>query len=105
MSDFDTLFAADQLPSLYAAFGKDATVKRGAAAAVPVRIIVDRGQESIGEHGRVYGLIDTVSFQVAEWEPVPGDVVSWTDHLGSHTKTVEASLSNDGLEAKVVVHG
>lgn len=105
MSDFDTLFAADQLPSLYASFGVDATVQRDGDAPVPVRIIVDRGQENVGEQGRVYGLMDVVSFQSAEWVPLRGDTIAWTDRLGAHSKRVETVIGDDGLESKAVLHG
>ena len=37
MNDFDAMFASAHLPTLYATFGRDATVTRGAAAAVPTK--------------------------------------------------------------------
>lgn len=103
---FDDDFAAAVLPDLYAEFGVDATVQRGIAEPVPgVRLIVDRGQERIGDFGSVVGRIDSISFMCSQWTPVQGDVVRWTDRLGAHEKTIESVISNDGFEAKVVLHG
>lgn len=102
---FDDDFAADALPALYAQFGTDATVSRGGAAPVAVRVIIDRGQESVGEHGRVYGVMDVAAFQCLQWTPEPGDVLTWSDRFGTHTKTVESVPLDDGLEARAVLHG
>lgn len=102
---FDDDFAADALPALYAQFGTAATVRRGDAEPVPVLAIIDRGQESVGEHGRVYGVMDVATFQVAQWTPQPGDVLTWTDRLGTHAKAVESVPFDDGLEARAVLHG
>lgn len=103
---FDDDFAAAVLPDLYEEFGVDATVQRGLDAPVPgVRIIVDRGQERVGDYGSVIGRIDSLGFMCSQWAPVQGDVVRWTDRFGSQEKTIESVISNDGFEAKAVLHG
>lgn len=103
---FDDDFAADSLPALYEEFGVDATVQRGLDAPVPgVRLIVDRGQERVGDFGSVIGRIDSVGFMCSQWTPVQGDVVRWTDRFGSHEKQIESLIFNDGLEARAVLHG
>lgn len=102
---FDDDFAADELPALYDAFGVDGTARRGADVATPVRIIVDRDQQRLGEYGTTIGVMDTVSFMRAQWEPQQGDVIEWTDRRGAHSKRVESKLRDDGLEAVVVLHG
>lgn len=103
--DFDDTFVAGALPTIYVTFGVDATVTRGIGPAVPVRIVVDRGQERVGEYGQVVARVDEVHARVAEWEFRQGDVVAWTDRLGSHSKAVESASLNDGLESTAVLHG
>ena len=103
---FDDAFAADALVDLYAEFGVDATVQRGAAAPAPARIVVNYGQEVYGEYGQVVGRVTEVRFQCAQWMPAQGDLVAWTDRFGSHSKPVEsAARGDDGLEAVAVLHG
>lgn len=102
---FDDLELLDMHADLFEEFGVDGTVKRGDADPVPVRLVIDRGVERIGEFGTVAGRVDTASFLVSEWEPAQGDVVAWTDRLGSHSKRVESLLENDGFVAKAVLHG
>lgn len=107
MTDFDSMFATDQLPDLYAEFGKDATMTRGAAAPVPVRVIIDRDSEQIGDFHQVVGRVDTVTCQAAQWKPQAGDILQWADSLGSHQKAVEGEpiVRTAGLEFVAVLHG
>lgn len=102
---FDDSFAAEELVGLYETFGIDGTVQRGASAEQPVRIVVDRGQARTGEHGQVIALVDVVRFMSAQWVPVQGDWVRWTDRLGNHNKQVDSVISDDGLEARAVLYG
>lgn len=103
---FDAAFAATALPALYARFGVDATVQRGGDPTVPVRVIVDYDQAVYGEYGHVVGRVTSVRFQVQQWSPQQGDLVAWTDHLGSHAKPIESSAAgDDGLEHVAVLHG
>lgn len=102
---FDDDFAADGLVDIYETFGVDAFVTRGADAAVPVRIVVDRNQEQLGEFNQVVARVDRVRCQVSEWTWQQGDALAWTDRLGSHSKRVEGQTDNDGLEAFGVLHG
>lgn len=101
---FDADFAAQVLPGLYIRAGVDAVITR-ASVPTPVRIVVDRDQQEVGEHGQVIGRVDRVRCQVAQWDFQRGDTVAWTDHLGSHSKQVERRLDNDGLESYGVLHG
>lgn len=102
---FDDDFAAADLVDIYEVTGIDATVTRGAAAPVPVRIVVDRNQERIGDAGQVIGRVDRVRCQVSQWTFDRGDHVAWIDRLGSHTKRVESEAENDGLESFGVLYG
>ncbi|HTL15549.1 MAG TPA: hypothetical protein VL251_10730 [Thermomonas sp.] len=91
--------------ALFATFGVDATVQRGAADPVPVRIIVNRGQERLGEYGQVVAHVTTLDMQVSEWVPEHGDEFTWTDRLGAQTHKVDKPLENDGFVAKAVLYG
>src|SRR5690606_41624810 len=102
---FDDDLASDALPAVYAQLGTDAAASRGGAEPVALRVISDRGQEDVGEHGRVYGVMDVAAFQCMLWTPEPGDVLTWADRFGTHTKTVESVPLDDGLEARAVLHG
>lgn len=102
---FDDDFAASSLPGIYDAVGTDATVLRAPAAAVPVRIIVDRNQARIGEYGQVVARVDRVRVMVSQWALREGDVLAWSDRLGAHSKAVESLDGNDGLESSGVLHG
>lgn len=103
--NFDAFFATAALPSIFAAMGVDATVQRGAAAPVPVRIVVTRNEARLGEYGQVVARVDTVDMQLSQWQPQQGDVVAWSDHLGSHSKALTAEIEDDGFVAKAVLHG
>lgn len=100
---FDDAFANDLLPVLYAKFGHAATVQRGTADPVPVTIIVDRGVASYGELEQIIGRNDQVKFMLAQWSPQKRDVVRWTDRYGDNVRTVAKLVSDDGLEAQVVI--
>ncbi len=102
---FDDTIVADMHDALFDAFGIYATVQRPPALPVPVRVVVDRGVERVGEFGTVVGRVDQVSFMVAEWQPRQGDLVEWVDRLGLHSKAVESLLENDGFVAMAVLHG
>jgi hypothetical protein len=102
---FDDDMLAQMHVDMFATFGVDATAQRGGDEAKPVRIVVDRGQERIGEFGQVVGRVDAVDFLVAQWRPERGDVVAWTDRLGAHSKRIDQAVSDDGFVARVVLHG
>lgn len=102
---FDDTFAASDLVDVYDTFGVAATVKRGTADPVPLRIVVDRNQARFGEMGQVIARIDRVRCQVSQWTFAQRDEVTWTDRLGTHTKRVETEEENDGLESFGVLHG
>ena len=91
--------------SLFETFGVDATVTRGVDAAAPVRIVVSRDQEVLGEHGQFMQRVTTVETLVEQWQPKNGDVFAWTDRLGNHSRKVDRPLENDGFVAKAVLHG
>lgn len=103
--NFDAFFATAAQPSIFAAMGVDATVQRGAAAPVPVRIVVTRNAARLGEYGQVVARVDTVDVMLTQWQPQQGDVVAWSDHLGSHSKALTAEIEDDGFVAKAVLHG
>lgn len=102
---FDDAFAADELPRLYAEFGVDGTVKRGSEDAVPVRVIVDYDVVATGDLGQLLSQFDQASFMLSQWRPEKGDLLTWTNRFGTQTKKVGKTVSDDGLEAKVVIHG
>lgn len=102
---FDDDVFAPMHAALFATFGVDADVVRGTDAAVPVRIIVNRGQERLGDYGQVVARVTTIEVQVSEWTPQQGDEFTWTDRLGTHTRRVDKPLDNDGFVAKAVLHG
>lgn len=86
---------------LFAAFGEDATVQRGAAAAMPTRVVLTRGVEKLGEYGQVVARVTTAMFRNREWEPRQGDVL--TSPAG--VQKVGSIESDDGFVTVVVLHG
>nr|WP_308006587.1 hypothetical protein [Xanthomonas albilineans] len=100
----DAIFA-DAAVDLFAEQGVPATVQRGGDAPVEVTIIVQRNQERLGNYGVAVSCVDTVAFLVAAWTPQSGDVVVWTDLLGTHTRKVDGLPANDGFVATAVLHG
>lgn len=104
MSFDDTVFAPMH-ETLFDTFGVDGTVQRGAAAAVPVRLIINRNQEVLGENGQYVQRVTVLEVQVSQWSPQEGDVFAWTDRLGNHSRKVDRKLEDDGFVAKVVLHG
>lgn len=103
--NFDAFFVAAAVPAMFASFGVDAQVTRGAAMPVPVRIVVVRNVARLGEYGQVVTRVDTVDMQLTQWQPQQGDVFAWTDQLGSHSKALTAEIEDDGFVAKAVLHG
>lgn len=99
----------DDLAAMYADVfadqGCDATVARGVAPAVPVRIVVRRGVNKYGEYSQVIGQVTTVAFLRSEWDPKQGDVVAWTDRLGSHSDSLTSEMDDNGFMSTVVLHG
>lgn len=91
--------------ALFDTFGVDATVTRGTDPAMPVRIIVNRDQAQLGEYGQVVATVTTVDTLSPVWVPEQGDVYSWTDRFGSHSRKVDKRLEDDGFVAKAVLHG
>lgn len=102
---FDEAFAADTLPMLYEQFGIDATVQRGEAAPVPVRVIIDYSVQQAGQGGQVLAEYDQASFMVAQWRPEKSDVLVYSNRFGPTTRRVGSIISDDGFEAKVVIRG
>lgn len=102
---FDDIELMDMHADLFEEFGVGATVLRGMALPVPVRVVIDRGVERIGEFGQVIGRVDVASFLVSQWQPQQGDVLAWTDRLGLHSKAVESLQEDDGFVARAVLHG
>lgn len=100
MSDADLAFA-DLHADLFEVFGQDGTVQRGSDAAVPVRVVIDRGVERYGTNGEVVATVTVVSFMVAQWIPSAGDVVA----VGAWSKKVDVLDSDDGYVAKAVMYG
>ncbi len=100
MSDADLAFA-DLHTDLFDVFGRDGTVQRGAAAAVPVRVVIDRGVERYGTNGEVVATVTVVSFMVAQWVPTQGDLVV----VDAWSKKVDVLDSDDGYVAKAVMYG
>lgn len=100
MSEFDDAMAAADL-DLFDAFGQDATVQRGAAAAVDVRVVLEDGVQVLGDYGQVVGTVTQASFINDQWEPQQGDVLA----LASGTRKVDKIVENDGLVTTVVLHG
>ena len=96
---------AEMFEAVFDEHGIAATVQRGAAAAQPVRIIVNRGVPRYGEYGQVVGTSTVVDMQLSQWQPQQGDVLAWTDRLGVHSKTISAEIDGDGMVAKAVLHG
>ena len=90
---------------LFATLGEPATVTRGAAPPVDVRVIITRGVERLGEYGQVVGHVTTADFLLAQWHPKAGDVLAWSDHRGAHAHAVTTEITDDGYVAKVVLHG
>lgn len=86
---------------LFDQFGQDGTIQRGAAAPVPVRVVIDQGVKRYGTNGEVVATVTVVSFMVAQWIPSAGDVVS----VGAWSKKVDVLDSDDGYVAKAVMHG
>lgn len=102
---FDDDVFAPMHEALFRTFGVDATVQRGVAAAVPVRIIVNRNQEVLGEYGQTVARVTVLDMQVSQWTPQEGDVFAWTDRLGAHSRKADRKLEDDGFVAKAVLHG
>ncbi len=99
--DDDVLVAMDA--TLFDAFGVDGTVQRGLAVPAPVRIVVDRGVQRLGDYGQSVGLVSECSFMRSQWTPIQGDVVRWTDRYGDNIATLETTVEDDGFVAKHVM--
>jgi hypothetical protein len=100
MSAFDAEIA-EMDETLFAEFGEDATVQRGADAPVALRVFVERGVEKLGDYGQVIARVTTVMFRDNDWIPQQGDVVSIT---GSSRK-VESIGMADGYVTTAVLNG
>jgi uncharacterized transporter YbjL len=100
MSDFDT-DVADMDETLFAEFGEDATVQRGADAPVAVRAFVERGVEKLGEYGQVIARVTTVMIRNTDWIAQQGDVVS----ISGSSRKVESIDMDDGYVNTAVLNG
>lgn len=94
--DFDGMDAA-----IFDTLATDASIVRGTAAAVAVRVIVEDGMEKVGQYGQVIGRVTKVSFMKSAWAPARGDVLT----LNGVARAVEAIDSDDGYVVGVVLHG
>jgi hypothetical protein len=86
--------------ALVDAFGEVATVQRGAGAVTPVRVVVLRNVQKVGDYGQVVARVNTASFINAQWEPQSGDVL--VSSLG--TRKVSSIEADDGFMTTVVVN-
>lgn len=87
--------------TLFDTFGVDATVMRGAGPLVAVRVVIDEGQELLGDHGQSVGQVTVAKFRVAQFRPRPGDLLSWN----RQTRPVERVIRDDGHVAEAVLYG
>lgn len=87
--------------SMFAALGVDASVVRGVAAAVTVRVVPIDSEETIGHHHQVTGNDRHLLFIKADWDPAPGDQVT----IGAKVQTVGRKLKDDGYVAEVAIRG
>jgi hypothetical protein len=99
LSEADAIFEGMD-DDLFVAFGDDASIQRGAAAAVPVRVVLTRGVE-LGDYGQVIARVTTAMFRNREWQPKQGDVLV----VGAVTRKVDTIDSDDGLVTVAVLHG
>lgn len=90
---------------LFSTIGEPATVQRGNAEPEPVRVIITRGVERAGEFGQVVAHVTTADFMLSQWDPKAGDRVTWTDHMGTFTRTISTEITHDTYVAKTVLHG
>ncbi len=86
---------------VFDALGQDEFVQRGSDAAVPVRVILERGVKKYGEYGVVVAIVNVVAFLKSQWSPEVADVVT-VDSVG---KGVAAIEEDNGVVVKVVLHG
>ncbi len=96
MNDFSDMHAA-----LFEAFAVPATIQRGAAAPVPVDVVVDEGQQVQGEFGQVTGQVTVVQVRVAQFRMAARDVVT----IGGVARPVVSLLRDDGYVVQGVLHG
>lgn len=100
MTTADAIFAAAQ-GDIFAALGTDATVQRGANAAVPVRVVVTDSEETTGQHSQRIGNERHLQFIKAAWDPKAGDLVT----IAGVAQRVHRIVKDDGHVVEVVVHG
>lgn len=99
MSRADAAFA-DMDDVLFDELGEAATVTRGATSA-PVRVVLTRGVERLGDYGQVVARVTTAMFINSEWQPAQGDVL----HLVTGDRKVDSVDADDGFVTTVVLHG
>ncbi|GAB3755172.1 head-tail joining protein [Lysobacter olei] len=99
MSQADAAFA-DMDDVLFDEFGEAVTVARGATTA-PVRVVLTRGVERLGDYGQVVARVTTAMFINSEWQPAQGDLL----HLATGDRKIESVIDDDGLVTTVVLHG
>jgi hypothetical protein len=95
----DAMAAADV--DLFAFFGNAATAQRGADAAVPVTVVIDRNVEMLGEYGQVVQRVDRISLRNSEWIAQQGDMIV----IGAESRKVDKPLDDDGLVNTAVLFG
>jgi hypothetical protein len=96
VTDFDDMHSA-----LFETFGVDGSVMRGAGPAVPVLVVIDEGQEMLGDHGQSVGQVTVAKFRVAQFRPRSSDLLT----VGTETRTVQKVIRDDGYVAEAVLYG
>lgn len=92
---------------LFDLFGQDGAIVRGAAAPVPVRVVVNEGVERVGEYGQSIGRVTVIDFLATQFRPKQHDVLTVLDAAGVPvwTKPVASIDADDGYVVKAVMHG
>ena len=81
--------------------GVDVSVQRGTDAPFTVRMLIEDGQNKVGQHGQIIGRLTTFNCLRADYLPVRGDLIT-VDGL---TRKVEAIDTDDGIVVQAVLHG
>lgn len=79
-----------------------AVVTRDGVESPELEVIVHNGVVQTGDYGKVIGRNSHVDFFIAEWQPQRGDLVAINGAAG---RKVDAIDTDDGIVARVVLHG
>ena len=99
MTPFDE-FNAMHAP-LFDQFAETGTLLHGTDMARDVRMIVDDGAQTLGNHGEIIGNKRVISAIKSEWQPVRGDTIM----VRGQTRKIEAIATDDGYVVQAVLHG